>query len=217
MQWGPITRSARCPRGAEQNVARAKTAQPTQAKSRSKAAVKAPGMSDDAVMAKTGKTWADWFRLLDKAGAAELPHKEIAILLHERHGLSSWWSQMVTVGYERGRLGRAVHEKAGGFEISATKTVAVPLKALCAMWEDPKRRKRWLPDPLTVTKATANKSIRARWHDDTRISVEFLSKGAGKSLVAVQHGKLKDAKAAARMKAHWAEVLARMKAELEKS
>jgi len=28
-----------------------------------------PRMSDDAVKAKTGKTWKQWFTILDKAGA----------------------------------------------------------------------------------------------------------------------------------------------------
>jgi hypothetical protein len=61
----------------------------------------------EAVKAKTGKVWADWFKLLDKAGARKLAHPEIATLLHEKHGLSGWWAQMVTVGYEQAVLGRA--------------------------------------------------------------------------------------------------------------
>jgi hypothetical protein len=28
-----------------------------------------PTMSDDAVKAKTGKVWSEWFRILDAAGA----------------------------------------------------------------------------------------------------------------------------------------------------
>ena len=35
-------------------------------------------MSDAAVQAKTGKTWPEWFAVLDKAGAAKMTHKEIA-------------------------------------------------------------------------------------------------------------------------------------------
>ena len=62
-----------------------------------------PGMSDAAVKAKTGKDWAGWFGALDKAGAANLNHPQIARLLHEKHGVAGWWSQMVTVEYELAR------------------------------------------------------------------------------------------------------------------
>jgi len=199
----------------------ARTGRPKERGRRSAAGKSAPAakpalrVGDAAVAAKTGKTWPQWFKVLDRAGAAAWAHPAIARWLHEQQGLSGWWSQMVTVGYEQARLGRAPHEKPGGFEIGASKTVAVPVSALFAAWHDPRKRGRWLADPLTVTKATPGKSLRGQWADGTRISVEFLVKGAGKSLVAVQHMKLKDAQAASRMKAYWAAALARLKGDVE--
>ncbi len=62
--------------------------------------VASAGMSDDAVKAATGRDWAHWRRHLDAAGAAELAHIDIARLLYN-DGVPGWWSQMVTVGYER--------------------------------------------------------------------------------------------------------------------
>jgi hypothetical protein len=44
------------------------------------AAKKTAGISDHAVQTKTGKTWAEWCAVLDKAGAAKWPHKQIAAL-----------------------------------------------------------------------------------------------------------------------------------------
>ena len=35
-------------------------------------------VSDEAVRAKTGKAWTEWFAVLDRAGAATLTHREIA-------------------------------------------------------------------------------------------------------------------------------------------
>jgi len=46
--------------------------------------------SDEAVKAKTGKVWAEWFRILDKAGAKKWPHKEIAAYLHDKQNVSAW-------------------------------------------------------------------------------------------------------------------------------
>ena len=60
-------------------------------------ATKGPRMSDEAVKAKTGKTWKEWFAILDKAGATKLTHQEIVKLLNTNHGVGPWWQQMVTV------------------------------------------------------------------------------------------------------------------------
>ena len=39
---------------------------------------KVAGMSDASVSKRTGRTWAQWVRTLDAAGASEKPHREIA-------------------------------------------------------------------------------------------------------------------------------------------
>lgn len=53
---------------------------PTKTESQTK-----PRMSDDAVEAKTGKTWSYWFRLLDKAGAKKMNHQEIVAVVGAQH------------------------------------------------------------------------------------------------------------------------------------
>lgn len=47
-------------------------------------------MSDEAVQAKTGKNWAEWFELLDAAGAQMMDHKQLVAYLKEQHQLSGW-------------------------------------------------------------------------------------------------------------------------------
>jgi hypothetical protein len=47
------------------------------------------------------------------------------------------------------------------------------------------------------------------------VSAAFLSKGAGKCQVVAQHGKLKDAKAGAKMKKYWSDALERLKETIE--
>src|SRR5256885_14968922 len=58
------------------------------------------GMSDESVSKRTGRTWVEWVRLLDMQHAAEKPHREIVQYVASL-GAGNWWSQMVTVGYER--------------------------------------------------------------------------------------------------------------------
>lgn len=91
---------------------------------------KAAGISSEAVQAKTGKTWTEWFKLLDKAGAAKWPHKEIAELIHDEFGCPGWWSQMVTVGYEQARGLRVKHQSATGYSANVSKTIGVPIATL---------------------------------------------------------------------------------------
>src|SRR5688572_6082563 len=58
------------------------------------------GMSDEAVKKATGRDWAAWVKTLDAAQAHEKPHREIAAYVSSL-GTPDWWSQGVTVGYER--------------------------------------------------------------------------------------------------------------------
>ena len=88
-----------------------------------------PSISDEAALAKTGKNWSAWFRVLDRWGARKKSHPEIAKHLAAEHGLSGWWSQMVTVEFEKARgMRAAVGDRAArGFEVSVQRTV--PLSA----------------------------------------------------------------------------------------
>jgi hypothetical protein len=61
------------------------------------------GIRDAAVREKTGKSWQEWFTVLDRAGCAKMPHREIAAYVDENYEVSPWWGQMVTVAYEQAR------------------------------------------------------------------------------------------------------------------
>jgi hypothetical protein len=175
------------------------------------------GISSVAVRKATGKTWAQWLALLDKAGAKKLPHKDIALLLHQKHRVPDWWGQMVTVGYEQARGRRVKHQKTDGFEVSVSKTMVAPVDRAYAAWKEADLREQWLPrTPLTIRKATPHKSIRILWPDATCLSVNFWPKGPLKCQVVPQHGKLATPDAAEKMKAYWAEKLEALRAFLEK-
>lgn len=168
-------------------------------------------MSDAAVAAKTGKTWPQWFAVLDKAGAEAMPHRDIARMLHERHGVPGWWSQMVTVEYERARGKRAVYQTTEGYAASVSRTLAASASALYRAWVDEDTRKRWLgPARLTITTATPRKSVHIRCGDGTRVDVGFYPRGRGKCQVAVGHRKLTKATDVAKMKKYWSAALERL-------
>jgi uncharacterized protein YndB with AHSA1/START domain len=178
----------------------------------------APRMSDDAVKARTGKTWKQWFTILDKAGADKMSHQEIVRYLNAKQGVGPWWQQMVTVTYEQARGLREKHQKPQGYQISVSRTIKAPLGKLFKSFADEKAREVWLAEEgLAIRTATLNKSLRVTWSDGkSSLEVYFSAKDNNKNQVVVQHSKLKDAKASAKMKAYWAEALDRLRDTLEK-
>jgi hypothetical protein len=170
---------------------------------------KIAGMSDATIKEKTGCTWDRWVWALDEAGAFNWPHTEIAQYVHEKYKVPGWWTQTVTVGYERIKGLRARGQRRGGsWEASKSKTVDAAVSSLFKAFKQPKSRKAWLPDrKIAIRTAVPNKSMRITWDDGTSVELYFTSKGRSKSSVAVQHTKLPSKEAAERSKAFWAEHL----------
>ena len=176
-----------------------------------------PRMSDEAVKAKTGKTWSEWFAILDKAGASKMNHQEIVKYLHAKQDVGPWWQQMVTVTYEQSRGLREKHQKPEGYEISVSRTIKAPLAKLFKSVANAKARLTWLPeDGVTIRKATPNKTIRINWIDGrSSVEISFLAKDNEKTQVVVQHRKLPDAKASTRMKSYWGKALDSLRDSIE--
>ena len=175
------------------------------------------GISDEAVRAKTGKAWADWFAILDRGGAAQVKHKEIAKLLHEKHCCAPWWSQMITVGYERARGLREKHQTATGYSVSGSKTIGASANRLFRAWRDDVERRHWLKAAkFEIRKATPPKSLRIVWdHGESRVEVMFYARCKNKVQVSVQHLRLADRNEAAKMKGYWAKALNHLRAHIE--
>ena len=167
------------------------------------------GKSDALIKERTGCTWERWVKALDRAKAHTWPHREIAKYVMEKYKTPGWWAQTVTVGYERIKGLRAVGQRRDGtFEANKSRTFSVPLDRLYRAFADSRTRARWLPGiELTIRTATRGKSMRITLPDRTSLEVGFMSKGANKSQVALQHGKLPEREAAARMKEYWAKRL----------
>jgi uncharacterized protein YndB with AHSA1/START domain len=168
----------------------------------------------------TGRDRGEWFAVLDQWGAAGRPYREIADWLVAEHELSKWWAQKLIVEYEEARgLRDPGIRRDGTFEVSASKTVAVPVKRLSAAFVDAKLRGRWLPGVvIQVAASQPAQSLRFDWKDGvSRVVVTISGGGQAKSQVSVQHQRLVDAKSAAEMKAFWRERLAALKTLLEEA
>jgi len=174
-------------------------------------------VSAAAIKKSTGKTWDEWFPILDAWGARKKTHTEIARYVSQEHGVPGWWSQSVTVAYEQARGMRLKYERPDGFSVTASKTIAVPVDVLFEAFVDDVRRKKWLIDgSMSLRTAQAGRTARFDWEDgSTRVNVGFTEKGPSKSSVAVAHERLPDADEAERAKARWRARLVDLRASLE--
>jgi len=164
------------------------------------------GMSDASIRKGSGRHWSEWVKVLDAKSAATMQHRDIAEYVSSL-GVPGWWSQSVTVGFERIKGLRARGQRRSGkWEAGKSKTYPVPVAKLFKAWADAKTRKKWLPEKVTIRTATSPKSMRIAWEDGTVISLWFGDKGA-KSVVAVQHAGLASKEDADRFKKFWSERL----------
>lgn len=174
------------------------------------------GMSNAAIEKQTGCDWEKWVWALDKAGANEWSHRAIADYVHNTYKVKDWWTQTVTVGYERIKGLRAIGQRRGGsFEASKSKTIAASAAAVTRAFTDSRIRRKWLPGVnVTIRKATPGKSVRMTWDDGTSVEV-WLTSGPSKTSTAVTHTRLTDTADVDRRKGYWAERLNALKALLE--
>lgn len=175
------------------------------------------GMTDEAMRRGSGRTMGEWLTILDAWGARDRKHPDIARWLVSEHDIGGWWAQSVTVGYERARGMRAVHQRPMGYEVSASKTVHVSADRVSDAFTDATIRARWLPDaPISLRTARRGRSARFDWSDPpTLVAVGLDSKGEGKTTIGLAHQKLPDAETALVHKLMWRERLAALKELLE--
>jgi hypothetical protein len=172
----------------------------------------------DGVQRATGRTRHEWFALLDRWGAVGRNYREIADWLMGKHGISKWWAQKLIVEYEQERGVREPGVRRNGtFEVSASKTVGVPVEQVFDAFVNAHRRKRWLTDgTMSLRDSQPGRSARFQWEDgSTRINVAFERKGPSKSTVVVSHDRITGAKQAQSAKAQWRERLVELKSFLE--
>ena len=173
--------------------------------------------TDKAERLAAGRTYAEWFGLLDAWGAPGRAFREISAWLRDEHGLSQWWAQKLIVEYEQARgLRPAGARPDGTLTVGTSKTVNVPLERLYEAVVDPRQRQGWLPDEdLSERTTRPGKTARFDRGDGTRVSFTFEAKGDDKAIVAVEHERLADPETAERAKASWQESLDALKAKLE--
>ncbi len=177
------------------------------------------GMSDASALKRTGHDLAHWFAVLDKFGAVARGHTAAARHLNRDHGVDGWYSQGITVAYERERGG--VNQRGdGAWEVSVSKTITATPQQLARAFTNARQRRDWISeaDPqlaAAVAKGLADKKskgwvvrpdghgrLRYKW-DGTIVQLYAYPKPGGKIALTVQHTKLADAEAVETYRSKW--------------
>jgi uncharacterized protein YndB with AHSA1/START domain len=194
---------------------------------------------EETLLAKTGKGRSEWHAILDAFGCKEKGHKATADFLNKEHGVSYWWSQQITIDYERAKGIREVgqrHHK--GFAVNVTRTIEAPVEKAWSAWANPAELSTWFTteaqqdfreggsyqnadkDKGVFKKIVPNQRLEFTWDNEKHspgsiVIVEFMSKGPNKTTVAITHDKLADSQATADMKIGWTWALTSLKSYLE--
>jgi hypothetical protein len=166
-------------------------------------------MSQESVIKATGKSWNDWFAYLDEINARQLSHKDIAVLLQEKPGVSGWWAQSITVEYERNIGRREIGQTGeGNFQGAASKTLPGNLDQVFIQWKEyvgqiNEVNKTPFKNPPAVSESPKWRYWRVTLQDGSKVAAVINQKSTDKVLLAINHEKLGDAKAVEEWKAFW--------------
>ncbi len=192
---------------------------------------------DAATKAATGRSLADWYRLLDGAGGPARGRRELGNLLQDTHKLDPWWATTLLIGHE---AAHGLVEKDGrpkGYMVCATKAVKASPARCQAAFADAKALDAWLGakhagelvdggtvtnadgNRLAVRKITPGKTIRFVWQQadaapDTPVEVKFQPVGE-RTTVMVTHDRLPDRAAADGFRRAWGAALEKLKGVVE--
>jgi|GEM_PF-269826 hypothetical protein len=163
-----------------------------------------------AVQRATTRTWEEWVVTLDAEGMRGKEHRDVVGHLLRAHELTSWWAQMVSVGYEQSRGQRVVHEPATGFEVSVSRSLEASASDVFRAFNDPARRNWSTVRDYIVRTTIAPRSLRLGMPDGTLVSVAIDRKGNTRCTVTVQQTKLADNAATDAARSYWRDALARL-------
>jgi hypothetical protein len=178
-------------------------------------------VSNAKAIEKTGHGLDHWFAVLDRFGAVEKGHTAAARHLYDDHQVPGWYSQGITVAYERARGVRALNQRCDGeYEVSASKVIAADTATIVKAFTDARLRKLWIAKADTelgaaLTAAVTSKTskgfvvrpdgqarFRYKW-DGTIVQFYLYPKPGGKVSLVVQHTKLAGAEAVEARRAQW--------------
>lgn len=174
--------------------------------------------TDEALQKTTGKNWQEWIACLEEWGAKERSYLEISRYLSDEFGLNDWWSQGITVGYERKTVRRSVGKlSAGVFSAGIDTTINASIELTHSTIVDGLLRHQWL-DGSVVRLRTSLAPKFARFDDyEAKVIIVFTltKEGDENCQVQLQADTFTSTEAGEEWKAAWEPRLAQLAQYLE--
>jgi uncharacterized protein YndB with AHSA1/START domain len=194
-------------------------------------------VGDAACKASTGRTLAEWFKLLDQRGGIEAGRRELGSWLVNDRKIDPWWSATLVNEFEIARGALAKDGKPRGYTICATKSIKADAARCYAAFATAKALDAWYGEAnelrlveggswrnadgnrATIRKVNANKNIRLIAEDagltmPAPMEIKFAASGA-KCSVMVTIDRLQTRAEADGLRRAWGEALERLKSTLE--
>lgn len=196
-------------------------------------------INEKTVILRTGKSWAEWFGILDEWGAVMKTHKDIARYLADNWKVSPWWSQTITVRYEQERGLRSPGQRSDGlFSISIRRTIRTnpsrAWKALISSQDLSKWFARNFDSDDGTTELILNmsgsqdkflvsiepKHLRFSWNHPTTapgsvVDFTIVPKGKNHILVNLEHEKITAQQDYLKLRSYWGKAMDALKVHLE--
>ncbi|MES2965272.1 MAG: hypothetical protein V4760_15405 [Bdellovibrionota bacterium] len=194
---------------------------------------------NESLVKHTSKTWDEWLAILEKAGARNLEHREIAAFLKKKYKLTQWWQHVVAGGFEI-HIGKKVDGRnaKGRWSLTATKSLPRNAEFVWKFLVSEEGQAAWLKplDPISVeAKATfetedgyfgelrtMRKGERARfswsdpdWDRKSYVQMFIIKRPGEKSVLAFMHTELPDSRSRDLLRQRWKDVLATVSEELK--
>jgi len=194
-------------------------------------------VSEASCKGATGKTLAEWFKVLDKHGGIELGRRALGNWLMEESKVEPWWSSTIVNEYEIARGDFAKDGKPKGYSICPTKSIKASASDCYDAFATATALDRWFGpkhdvdlregghwrnadgNRAAIKKANPGKNIRLLAEDEgltlpTPVEIKFEGKG-DKCTVMVSIERLQTRAEADGYRHAWSDALARLKAVVE--
>ena len=198
-------------------------------------------VSETSCKSATGKSLADWFKVLDKHGGAALGRRLLTNWLLNDQKVEPWWSSTIVAEYEIARGDLAKDGKPKGYSICPTKSIKASAAICFKAFADAKALNAWFGprhdvslvegghwrnadgNRFTIRKVNPGKNIRLIAEDEgltlaTPMEIKFEASSSNKGdkcTVMVSIERLQTRAEADGYRRAWSEALDRLKAAVE--
>ncbi len=167
-----------------------------------------PEQPDESVIEHTGKSWNQWCELIEAWPEAPEGHAAVAARVLQDFEVTGWWSQAVTVGWERITGRRLVNQMADGtFTASVSRTISVDASELREMLYDDTDRADLFGGMASQMRSRPGVNVMRIKLDDGTVGISITEKLEGRAVVAVSHQKLTAPADVGRWRAFWTDWL----------